>query len=100
MMNAATKIELIKKIASLPESLPDESDDGRSAEIQKLLEMQRLLAEINDILNTMLQHEEQRAKNWQTTVEAMEATRRGELVTVDGIEGLFAYLHADEDADA
>jgi hypothetical protein len=90
MMNAATKVELIKKIAALPESLPDESD----AEI--LLEMQRQLAEINDILNAMLQHEEQRAKNWQTTVEAMEAARRGELVTVDGIEGLFADLHADD----
>ncbi len=49
----------------------------------------------------MIQREEQRrAKNWQTTVDAMEAARRGELVTVDGIEGLFAYLHADEDADA
>jgi hypothetical protein len=59
MLNAATKVELIKKIASLPESLPDESDE-RSAEL--LLEMQRLLDEANDILNTLIEHEEQRAR--------------------------------------
>jgi hypothetical protein len=90
MMNAGTKVELIKKIAALPESLPDERID----------EIERLLIKINDLLSSLLEHEEQRAKNWQTTVEAMEAARRGELVTVEGIDGLFAYLHADEDADA
>ena len=44
--------------------------------------------------------EEERKRNWQTTVEAMKAARRGELAAVDGIEGLMAYLHADEDEDA
>ncbi len=32
----------------------------------------------------------------ETTVEAMSAARRGEVVTVGGIEGLFASLHADD----
>ncbi len=32
----------------------------------------------------------------ETTIEAMEAARRGELVTVGDIEGLFADLHADD----
>src|SRR5258708_40290597 len=30
------------------------------------------------------------------TIEAMKAARRGELVTVGDIEGLFASLHADD----
>ncbi len=32
----------------------------------------------------------------ETTIEAMKAARRGELVTVGDIEGLFADLHADD----
>ena len=32
----------------------------------------------------------------ETTIEAMKAARRGELVTVGNIEGLFADLHADD----
>jgi DNA-damage-inducible protein J len=32
----------------------------------------------------------------QTTIEAMEAAERGELVTAGDIEGLFASLHADD----
>ncbi len=32
----------------------------------------------------------------ETTLEAMKAARRGELVTVGNIEGLFADLHADD----
>ena len=32
----------------------------------------------------------------ETTIEAMKAARRGEVVTVGGIEGLFADLHADD----
>jgi DNA-damage-inducible protein J len=32
----------------------------------------------------------------ETTTEAMKAARRGELVTVGDIEGLFADLHADD----
>jgi hypothetical protein len=95
MIDAATKFELIKKIASLPESLPDESTVG-----ERLAEIERLFAAIDTLLSSVLEHEEKRERNWQTTVEAMEAARRGEAVTVDGIDGLFAYLHADEDADA
>ena len=30
------------------------------------------------------------------TIEAMEAARRGEVVTVGDIDGLFASLHADD----
>jgi hypothetical protein len=99
MIDAATKIELIKKIAALPESSRDEAED-RSAEIQKLHEMQKLLADTIDIVNGMLEHEEQRAKNWQTTVEAMEAARRGETKSFDSADEMMAWLHADEDADA
>jgi len=32
----------------------------------------------------------------ETTIEAMKAARRGELVIVGNIEGLFADLHADD----
>ena len=32
----------------------------------------------------------------ETTIEAMKAARRGELVTVGDIDGLFADLHADD----
>jgi DNA-damage-inducible protein J len=32
----------------------------------------------------------------ETTIEAMRAARRGELMTVGNIEGLFADLHADD----
>jgi DNA-damage-inducible protein J len=32
----------------------------------------------------------------ETTIEAMRAVRRGEVVTVGDIEGLFADLHADD----
>jgi hypothetical protein len=32
----------------------------------------------------------------ETTIEAMKAARRGEVVTVGDIKGLFADLHADE----
>jgi hypothetical protein len=32
----------------------------------------------------------------ETTIEAMKAVRRGEVVTVGDVEGLFADLHADE----
>jgi DNA-damage-inducible protein J len=32
----------------------------------------------------------------ETTIEAMRAARRGEVVTVGDIEGLFASLHADD----
>jgi DNA-damage-inducible protein J len=32
----------------------------------------------------------------ETTIEAMRAARRGEVVTVGDIEGLFADLHADD----
>jgi len=31
-----------------------------------------------------------------TTIEAMKAARRGEVVTVGDIDGLFADLHADD----
>jgi hypothetical protein len=36
----------------------------------------------------------------ETTIEAMKAARRGELVTVGNVEGLFADLHADDEAEA
>ena len=32
-------------------------------------------------------------------IEAMKAARRGELVTVGSVDQLFAYLHADDEAD-
>jgi DNA-damage-inducible protein J len=32
----------------------------------------------------------------ETSIEAMKAARRGEVVTVGDIEGLFADLHADD----
>jgi DNA-damage-inducible protein J len=32
----------------------------------------------------------------ETTIEAMRAARRGEVVTVGDIDGLFADLHADD----
>jgi hypothetical protein len=91
MMDAATKVELIRKIASLPESLPDESD-GRD----ELREIETLLAKINGILSTMLEHEEQRAKNWQTTVNAMQEVERGEFKTFATVEEMMADLHADD----
>lgn len=31
----------------------------------------------------------------ETTIEAMKAARRGELVTADGVDALLAELHAD-----
>jgi thioesterase domain-containing protein len=89
MMNAATKVELIKKIASLPDSLPDEGDEH-------IAEILDLLAEIDNILNTIHQHEEQRAKNWQTTVQAMQDIERGEFKTFATVEELMADLHADD----
>jgi hypothetical protein len=55
-IDAATKFELIRKIASLPDSLPDESEEQH----QKLLEMVRLLEEANKILTSILELEEQR----------------------------------------
>lgn len=30
------------------------------------------------------------------TVKAIEAARRGELITVDGVDGLMAYLNEDD----
>ena len=68
MLNAAAKVELIRKIASLPESLPDESD-ARGAEL--LLEMERLLREANDLLNTLIEHEEQRARAFRRDFAAL-----------------------------
>jgi hypothetical protein len=53
-------------------------------------------AEIEDFVDFIRQREEQRARNWQTTVEAMQAAERGELVTVGDIDGLLADLHADD----
>lgn len=32
----------------------------------------------------------------ETTIEAMKAARRGELVSADGVEALLAELHADD----
>jgi Protein of unknown function (DUF2281) len=74
-MNArATLIETI-------ESLPDDR-----------------IAQIADYVEFIRQREEERKRNWQTTVEAIEAARRGELKTVGDIKGLFDDLHSD-DAD-
>jgi hypothetical protein len=87
-MNADTKVELIKKITALPE-LPS-GDDERVDDIFVLL------TKVNDILSDMLVDEEQRARNWQTTVEALEAADRGELKTYGTIEQMFADLHADD----
>jgi hypothetical protein len=90
-MYADAKLELIKKIAALPDSLPDETDDEHA----QVLEVLRLLANINDIATAMLAHEERR-RNWQVTVEAMEAARRGDLKTYGTVEDMFAALHADD----
>jgi hypothetical protein len=35
-------------------------------------------------------------RNWQTTIEAMQAAERGELVIVGDVAGLLADLHADD----
>jgi hypothetical protein len=69
-----------------------------------IMELSRLpdarIAEVADfvafIRHREEEHEEQRQWNWQTTVEAMEAAERGELVTVGDIDGLMADLHADD----
>jgi hypothetical protein len=58
------------------------------------------IAQILEYAKLIRDQEELRKRNWQVTVEAMEAARRGEHVKVDGIEGLMAYLHADDNADA
>jgi hypothetical protein len=76
LMNARTLIEKI-------EALPDE----RKAEVERYVDLIR-------------DQEELRRRNWQVTVEVMEAARRGEVATVDGVGGLMAYLHADGDEDA
>lgn len=44
--------------------------------------------------------EEERKRNWQTTVDAMEAARRGETKSFDSTDEMMAWLHADDDADA
>jgi hypothetical protein len=71
-MNART---LIEKIEALPEE--------RQREIADFIEFIRL-------------QEERRQRNWQVTVEAMEAVRRGEVVHVGDVAGLMASLHADD----
>jgi hypothetical protein len=55
------------------------------------------IAQIADYVEFIRQREEERKRNWQTTVEAIEAARRGELETVDGVDGLMAWLHEDAD---
>ncbi len=45
--------------------------------------------------------EETRQRNWQVTVDAMEAARRGEFAgEFKTTEELMAWLHADDDANA
>jgi hypothetical protein len=72
-MNA--RATLFEKIAALPEER---------------------IAEIEDFVDFIFQREEQRIRNWQTTIEAMQAAERGELVTVGNIDGLLVDLHADD----
>ncbi len=72
-MNA--RATLFEKIAALPEER---------------------IAEIEDFVDFIFQREERRIRNWQTTVEAMQAAERGELVTVGDIDGLLVDLHADD----
>jgi hypothetical protein len=83
---SAAKAELIRKIESLP-------DEEGGAEIVNLLET---LRQMNEALSRTIEHEAQRAKNWQVTVEAMEAARRGEVKRFGTIEEMFADLHADD----
>jgi mRNA interferase YafQ len=65
-------------LKEIVEALPDDlSDDG--------------IARIADFIKLIRDQEELRKRNWQTTVEAMEAARRGEHVKVEGIEGLMTY---------
>jgi hypothetical protein len=100
MLDAATKLELIKEITSLPESLPD-LPDGRDAEDQKQIdEVLRLLAKANAIIRQLIEHEERRKLNWAETVEAIEAARRGETKSFASADEMMAWLHADDDADA
>jgi hypothetical protein len=75
-MNAKTLVEQI-------EALPDDRQ-----------------REIADFVAFIRQQEERRQRNWQVTVEAMEAARRGEVKSFATIEDLVADLHADEDAEA
>jgi hypothetical protein len=71
-------------LREIVEALPDDlSDDG--------------VARIADFIKLIRDQEELRKRNWQTTVEAMEAARRGETVKVGDVNGLMAWL--DEDAD-
>jgi hypothetical protein len=73
-------------LKEIVEALPDDlSDDG--------------VAKIADYIKLVRDQEELRRRNWQVTVEAMEAARRGKLVTFDSVDALMADLAADDDAD-
>ena len=56
------------------------------------------IPEIENLVDR-IQQEETRKRNWQTTVESIEAARRGELETVGDVDGLMAWLRSDNDAD-
>ena len=78
-MNARTTLK------EIVEALPDDlSDDG--------------IARIADYVKMVRDQEQLRKRNWQTTVEAIEAAQRGETVKVGDVAGLMAWLD-EEDAD-
>jgi hypothetical protein len=76
--------------------------NARTAAILETLEAlpEERQREIADFVEFIRQREEQRVKNWQVTVEAMEAAERGETVKFNNLEEFFADLHSDDNADA
>ena len=76
---------------------PDTSEEHNERKREQIAALpEERIAEIEDFVDFIRQREEQRVRNWQTTVEAMQAAERGELVTVGDIDGLLADLHADD----
>jgi hypothetical protein len=76
--------------------------NARSAALVEKIEAlpDERIAEIELFVDFIRQREEQRVKNWQVTVEAMEAARRGEAKSFDSTDEMMTWLHADEDAGA
>jgi hypothetical protein len=68
-------------------------DDIGPAVLEAIKDLKAEVATLNAKINAILMAAEiPNAK----TIEAMEAARLGELVTVDGVKGLMDYLHADD----
>jgi hypothetical protein len=72
--------------------------NARTAAILEKIEAlpDQRIAEIEDFVDFIRQREEQRAKNWQVTLDAMQEGERGEVKSFATVEDLMADLHADD----